>query len=179
LNIQEFKIHGLNEMVVAQHGDVCIEGFKNVEEKADCAFLDLPAPWDAIPHLPNVFTRQRISRVCCFSPCIEQVLSTHSALRKAGFTNIDTFTMNHQTYQANPIQVRSMEEMCDRLLTIKQRVKEGLPRESRGDNKKRKPEEGDGLTWSIVAKGETEINSHTSFLTFGELMPIQDESVMS
>jgi hypothetical protein len=42
------------------------------------------------------------------------------------------------------------------------------------DMRKRKPEEGDGLDWTVVAKGDTEIQTHTSFLTFGELMPIID-----
>jgi hypothetical protein len=30
------------------------------------------------------------------------------------------------------------------------------------------------LNWQIVARGDTEIQTHTSFLTFGELMPLID-----
>jgi len=59
-------------------------------------------------------------------------------------------------------------------MAIKKRVKEGLPREPREQGKKRKPEEGDGLDWKVVSRGEAEIQTHTSFLTFGELMPLID-----
>jgi tRNA (adenine57-N1/adenine58-N1)-methyltransferase catalytic subunit len=171
LNTSEFKTHGLDGIVTAQHRDVCEEGF-NVES-ADCAFLDLPCPWEAIPHLPSVLTRKRIGRVCCFSPCIEQVLSTHIAMRKVGFTNITTYDLHCRNYDAKPVQVKSVDEAVERLLRIKQRVKEGLPREPR-EYPKRKPEEGDGLNWKIVAKGETDVQAHTSFLTFAELMPLID-----
>ena len=179
----DFKAHGLDDIVIAQHRDVCTEGFnilpqqpEDGEVTADCAFLDLPAPWEAIPHLSKVFTRQRVARVCCFSPCIEQVLSTHSALRKYGFTNITTYDLYYRNYESKPVVMKSMEEACDRLLDIKRRVKEGLPREIRDSHggRKRKPEEDDGLNWSIVARGEGEIQTHTSFLTFGELMPLVD-----
>jgi tRNA (adenine57-N1/adenine58-N1)-methyltransferase catalytic subunit len=173
LNIVEFTSHGLDGLVVAQHRDVCAEGFSGIAGFADCAFLDLPAPWDAIPHLLNVFTRTRVARVCCFSPCIEQVLATHSALRKFGFTNITTYTLQHRNYEVRSLPMHSVEEACDRLYNIKQRVKQGLPREPRVDFRKRKPD-GDGLSSSVVARGDTEINMHTSFLTFGELMPLID-----
>ncbi len=174
LNTVEFTSHGLDHVVIAQHRDVCAKGFtdNNGIQNADCAFLDLPCPWDAIPHLPNVFTRARVARVCCFSPCIEQVLSTHTALRKEGFTNIVTFDLQYRNWEAKPVQMRSVEEACERLMMIRQRVKEGLPREPRVDNKKRKPSEGDGINWTVVARGDTMIATHTSFLTFGELMPL-------
>ena len=175
LNIAEFAHHGLEDIVVAQHRDVCAEGFEGPGTGVvDCAFLDLPTPWDAIHHLPSVLTRKRVSRVCCFSPCIEQVLSTHTALRKNGFTNIATYDLYYRNYEARPIVLKSVDEACERLLTIKNRVKEGLRREPKSDSRKRKPEDGDGLNWKVVAKGEGEIQTHTSFLTFGELMPLID-----
>ena len=77
-------------------------------------FLDLPAPWDAVEHAKKalrvsetirvVFSlstltctrlltlgdalsqKDRSTRICCFSPCMEQVLRTVSALNDAGFT---------------------------------------------------------------------------------------------
>ena len=68
-------------------------------------FLDLPAPWDAVEHaklalrvcllvptLPDIphpdhsKQKDRVTRICCFSPCMEQVLRTVSALNEAGFT---------------------------------------------------------------------------------------------
>jgi tRNA (adenine57-N1/adenine58-N1)-methyltransferase len=178
LNTVEFTSHGLDEVVVAQHRDVCAEGFGDDVSGggADCAFLDLPSPWEAIPHLSRVFTRKRVARVCCFSPCIEQVLSTHAALRKEGFTNITTYDLYYRNWEARPLQVKSVDEACERLRGIRQRLKEGLRREPRVDTRKRKPVEGDGLDWRVVARDDTSIATHTSFLTFGELMPLMEDS---
>jgi tRNA methyltransferase complex GCD14 subunit len=71
----------------------------------EIVFLDLPAPWDAVeyaklalrvrllvPTLPVISypdhskQKDRVTRICCFSPCMEQVLRTVSALNEAGFT---------------------------------------------------------------------------------------------
>lgn len=175
LNMVDFASHGLDGLVVAQHGDVCASGFTGLpgDEEPDVAFLDLPAPWEAIPHLPSVFTRKRVARVCCFSPCIEQVLSTHTALRKQNFTNIVTYDLQYRNYEARPVQMRSVEEACDRLAEIRRRIKAGLPRMPRDSGgTKRKPEDNDGINWRVVLRGDSEVQIHTSFLTFGDLMPL-------
>lgn len=54
-------------------------------------FLDLPAPWEAAQHAHAAMRKDRVSRICCFSPCIEQVLRTVSALNDAGFSDITLF----------------------------------------------------------------------------------------
>lgn len=99
--------------VELQHRNVCKDGFGDVENveasehiQARCTatlanetvFLDLPAPWEAIPFAvknlnvsrrrpwcPNMQPNQ-VTRICCFSPCIEQVLKTATTLREEGFT---------------------------------------------------------------------------------------------
>jgi tRNA (adenine57-N1/adenine58-N1)-methyltransferase catalytic subunit len=173
LNTVDFTSHGMNDVVVAQHQDVCAVGFSGVDKEANAAFLDLPSPWEAIPHLPSMFNRKRVGRVCCFSPCIEQVLSTHTALRKHNFQNIVTYDLQYRNIEARHVSSKSVDEACERLAEIRRRVKEGLrkmPRDERG--LKRKPEEGDGIKWGVVGRGDTEVQMHTSFLTFGELMPL-------
>jgi tRNA A58 N-methylase Trm61 len=49
-------------------------------------FLDLPAPWEAIPHAMKTLRPDTITKICCFSPCLEQVLKTVAALRAEGFS---------------------------------------------------------------------------------------------
>jgi tRNA A58 N-methylase Trm61 len=70
-------------------------------------FLDVPAPWEAVEFAKNVLAvrstlaishtsqeltsisaqRDRMTRICCFSPCIEQVTKTVTALQSAGFAS--------------------------------------------------------------------------------------------
>ncbi|KAJ3935909.1 MAG: tRNA methyltransferase complex GCD14 subunit [Lentinula lateritia] len=87
---QEFQRHGLSDRVTLTHRNVCKDGF-TVTDTADALFLDLPAPWDAIEHAKKALRKDRIARICCFSPCIEQVLRTVSALNDSGFTDITMY----------------------------------------------------------------------------------------
>ncbi|KAJ3800890.1 tRNA methyltransferase complex subunit Cpd1 [Lentinula aff. detonsa] len=87
---QEFLRHGLSDRVTLSHRNVCKDGF-TVIDTVDALFLDLPAPWDAIEHAKKALRKDRIARICCFSPCMEQVLRTVSALNDAGFTDITMY----------------------------------------------------------------------------------------
>ena len=46
---KEFEKHKLGDLVTVKQRDVCQNGF-DLENVADAVFLDLPHPWDAIPH---------------------------------------------------------------------------------------------------------------------------------
>ncbi|CAE6519978.1 unnamed protein product [Rhizoctonia solani] len=82
---EEFARHGMEEFVVLQHRNVCKDGF-GLQNEVDAVFLDLPAPWEAVASAKQAFKKDRIGRICCFSPCMEQVLRTVSALNELGFT---------------------------------------------------------------------------------------------
>lgn len=57
----EFAAHGLDRIVRLQHRNVCKDGFgEDIENSIDAVFLDLPAPWEAIPHAKKVL---RVSTV--------------------------------------------------------------------------------------------------------------------
>ncbi|KAH9985043.1 1-methyladenosine methyltransferase catalytic subunit Gcd14 [Russula compacta] len=99
---EEFALHGISDIVTLTHRNVCKNGF-TVTDTADSVFLDLPAPWEAVEHAKIALRKDRLTRICCFSPCIEQVLRTVSALNDAGFTDItmyETLLKPHEVNQA-------------------------------------------------------------------------------
>ncbi|KAJ1329718.1 tRNA (adenine57-N1/adenine58-N1)-methyltransferase catalytic subunit [Microdochium nivale] len=115
---EEINAHNLNDLVHVTHRDVYNEGFlvKNGESpEADCIFLDLPAPWKALPHLTRESrtrsaddknSEQRISplradrsvHLCTFSPCIEQVTKTVEVMRQLGWMDIEMVEVSHKRF---------------------------------------------------------------------------------
>lgn len=108
---EEIRHHGLEEIVQITHRDVCEDGFlvDGESPNAQSIFLDLPAPWLALPHLSrsrpppldsngmtHTETKPYISpinpntpiNICTFSPCIEQVQRTVSVMRQLGWVDI-------------------------------------------------------------------------------------------
>lgn len=85
----EFEAHGLADVTTAVVQNVCTEGFF-VSNACDGVFLDVPAPWEAIPHAANAISRSRGGRLVSFSPCIEQVQRACEAMRQLGFVQIET-----------------------------------------------------------------------------------------
>ena len=63
-------------------------------------FLDLPAPWEAVAAAKETFIQHRTGKICCFSPCIEQVAKTVEALNTNGFVGKEKskhiFIYHHQ-----------------------------------------------------------------------------------
>lgn len=84
----EFAEHKLDSRVTIKHRDVCKEGFPS-NINADAVFLDLPEPWEVIPKLKPSLKSGSTIRICCFSPCIEQVQKTCNALRLNGYSDIE------------------------------------------------------------------------------------------
>lgn len=120
--LKEINDHELEGVVEITHRDVCEEGFlvKGQSPRADAIFLDLPAPWLALPHL----SRSRPARdgtqtyattetppfisalnptapvhICTFSPCIEQVQRTVSVMRKLGWVDIEMVEVSQKRFE--------------------------------------------------------------------------------
>jgi len=87
---EEFRIHGIDSWVTPKHRDVLSSGF-DLENAADAVFLDIPAPWDAIIHAKRALKKDRVTRICSFSPCMEQVQAACESLKKFGFTDVVTY----------------------------------------------------------------------------------------
>ena len=77
--------------------DACKDGFE-LDKIADAVFLDLPHPWDAIPHAKK--SLKQGGRLCSFSPCVEQVQKAISEMRNQGFTEISTMECLLREFQA-------------------------------------------------------------------------------
>ena len=157
---EEMVQHGLDPIVHAMHRDVYNDGFliydsdskpahssKKASVGANAIFLDLPAPWEALPHLtrlpgqdetPSVLDPDSTVHICTFSPCIEQAQKTVSALRRHDWIDIEMVEMQHKRIEvrrdytglqydgmraANAYAVDVDEAVC-RLRDVEQRLKD-------------------------------------------------------
>ena len=108
----EMKDHGLDSLVHATQRDVYNEGFtissdasgERISPVATAVFLDLPAPWQALPHLTRISSKgeptpldpSKPVYICTFSPCIEQAQKTASALRQHDWLEIEMVEMQQK-----------------------------------------------------------------------------------
>jgi tRNA (adenine57-N1/adenine58-N1)-methyltransferase catalytic subunit len=125
---QEIKAHGLDSIVTLTHRDVYNHGFlvpspttssppENLQSpQATAIFLDLPAPWLALPHLtrgrghPSALNPSRSAHICTFSPCIEQATRTIEAMRQYGWLEIEMVTIEHRRIDVRRDRVGLHEE---------------------------------------------------------------------
>lgn len=112
---EEIKQHGLEGLVEVTHRDVYNDGFlvgdpkKGTSPKANAIFLDLPAPWLALPHLVREPTNGLESpldpssavHICTFSPCLEQVQRTITTMRQLGWLNITMVEVLHRRIEVH------------------------------------------------------------------------------
>lgn len=161
---EEFSKHGVKDVVTCSHRDVCRDGFDLVD-KADAVFLDLPHPWEAVPHAK---TALKVSggRLCSFSPCIEQVQKTCESLKTHGFTELSTLECLLREFQVRKITLPEFDPDYD-------------PLEAKvGDKRKRGDEEEDEKcvkkpvvkeTKFVTGVPLTTMPGHTGYLTFATL----------
>ncbi|CAI5756180.1 unnamed protein product [Candida verbasci] len=167
---KEFEEHNLKNTIIT-HRDVCNDGFNiDMEINGDIIFLDLPSPWEAIPHLNTVIANQ--AGICCFSPCIEQVDRTVKALEANGWVNIEMVEINVKRWEARKDMKRSVVDVINRIKSIQgKKLNNKISKEDsknfKSSRKSLKVKEGDeNFKWTEVTKLETELKSHTSYLTF-------------
>eukprot|EP00096_Caligus_rogercresseyi_P013791 TRINITY_DN6393_c0_g1_i1.p1 TRINITY_DN6393_c0_g1~~TRINITY_DN6393_c0_g1_i1.p1 ORF type:complete len:324 (+),score=68.67 TRINITY_DN6393_c0_g1_i1:123-1094(+) len=126
---KEFKTHGL-DWVIARHRDVCSQGFLTEDGEpstVDAVFLDLPHPWEAVPHAQK--SLKTLGRICSFSPCIEQVQKTCLKLKEEGFEEIQSLEVLLREFQVRKI----IQQTYDHHLELSE--KEDSPTtESNGEN---------------------------------------------
>ncbi|GAA6009435.1 tRNA 1-methyladenosine methyltransferase subunit GCD14 [Rhodotorula paludigena] len=141
----EFKAHKLDDVIKIKHQNVYKDGFE-LEDEVDSVFLDLPAPWEALEHAKKALRKDRQSRICCFSPCIEQVIRTCSALAELGFSDITMYETLTRTHDPAPLVAPTVDDAVERIQAVerkKERRRVGQIEEARKkrDEKKRKRDE--------------------------------------
>jgi tRNA (adenine57-N1/adenine58-N1)-methyltransferase catalytic subunit len=109
---EEMRQHGLDPIVTVTERDVYGKGFAITETSdsqgtspcANAVFLDVPAPWQALPHLtrqsstvaPSPLDPHKAVHICTFSPCVEQAQKTVSAFRRHGWIDIEMVEMQQK-----------------------------------------------------------------------------------
>lgn len=145
----EFESHGLSPIVSSEHRDVLANGFK-YDGIADAVFLDLPATWEAVPQARKVLKCHGLARICCFSPCIEQVLKNFEVLRSEGFVEIEMFEVLSRDYE-----IRSVDQSGH--INPQSSKKRTLQNDSASGKS------------DVVTRPSEESRGHTSYLTFARL----------
>ncbi|KAJ1822547.1 tRNA (adenine-N(1)-)-methyltransferase catalytic subunit trm61 [Coemansia sp. RSA 2599] len=172
---KEFKDHALSDVITIEHRDVIANGFGRFNI-ADAVFLDLPAPWDAVAAAKDALRKDTIGRICCFSPCIEQVQRTALALDEHGFADIRMYECLAKDYEVRKVPCPNIEEAIGGLKADFRPIK--------GD-KKRKLDSDAGFNSSAdscsitVTKPVDLARGHTSYLTFAILAPEESSDAMS
>lgn len=153
---EEFIQHGLSNYVTVNQRDVCSHGFgTELDNKADSVFLDLPHPWEAIPHTLKTI-KEIGGRICSFSPCIEQVQKSCKVLSELGFLEIQTIEVLQTCYS---VQTKKLP-----VLNL-----DFLKTEKDGTETKNKERE---VFNCVTAIPPATIPGHTGYLTFATLPPV-------
>ncbi|CAI2298625.1 unnamed protein product [Caenorhabditis sp. 36 PRJEB53466] len=166
----EFKTHGLSEVTTAVVQNVCTDGFF-VSNSCDGVFLDVPAPWEAIPHAARALSRSRGGRIVSFSPCLEQVQRACLAMTAAGFVCIETIELVPETKKIVAQHTQTLEQFEEQgdaypKETARKRNCEGdvLPAESTTEVPR--------VTTAIVYPYSQP--THTGYLTHATLLPVPE-----
>lgn len=91
-------------------------------------FLDLPAPWEAVASAKKAFKQDKIGKICTFSPCIEQISRTVTALSDNGFVDIQMYECLIRFNEIRVIPMWTIEEAMEKQRAIEKKRKRALPR---------------------------------------------------
>uniref|UniRef100_A0A0N5BW48 tRNA (adenine(58)-N(1))-methyltransferase catalytic subunit TRMT61A n=1 Tax=Strongyloides papillosus TaxID=174720 RepID=A0A0N5BW48_STREA len=162
--IDEFETHGFKNITTAVVRNVCEVGFA-IENNADAVFLDLPAPWEAIPWAKKALSKERGGRIVSFSPCIEQVIKSCDTLRKEGFVQVETIEIIPKTMKSVELFNDNLEAFDKRINIFTDSVERIIPciKANNHLNDKGKKRNFDG---SVIMDSEEKESSHCSSVDF-------------
>jgi tRNA (adenine57-N1/adenine58-N1)-methyltransferase len=202
----EMAEHGLETIVRATHRDVYQDGFLLEDEishektspQANAIFLDLPAPWEALPHLtrgthdgrPSALDPQSAVHICTFSPCIEQVQRTVTALRSYDWLDIEMVEVQHKRIDIRRdysglqyeglrgvnLFAADVDQAVSKLREVERRAKDfhagKLDRDKTAKGASQSADTNSKLPFDggkLIHRTEPELRTHTSYLVFAVL----------
>lgn len=125
---KEFTDHGYGNNVSVSQRNVCEEGYGDqLIEKADACILDLPQTWSAIEHAYRVLKSDG-SRLCTFSPCVEQVQQNVVKMMELKLKDIITLECLLRPFEVKVQSLRTWDdETIDQVLDDRKFIPQMLP----------------------------------------------------
>ncbi|KAM3133525.1 hypothetical protein pb186bvf_014367 [Paramecium bursaria] len=120
----------------------------------DAVFLDLPQPWLALDHSKKMMKKG--GKICCFSPCIEQVQKTCAKLKEDGWFGIETLECLKRNFEARVKQESFIFDDIQKKICLNTK------------NAKIQTEEGKQVITKNVyySTGQQSAYGHTGYLTY-------------
>jgi tRNA (adenine57-N1/adenine58-N1)-methyltransferase len=97
-------------------------------------FLDLPAPWEAVASAKKAFKQNKVGKICTFSPCIEQISRTVTALNEHGFVDIQMYECLIRFNEIRVIPMWTIDEAMEKQRAVEKKRKRATPRVVRDEN---------------------------------------------
>ncbi|EAS00137.3 tRNA methyltransferase complex GCD14 subunit (macronuclear) [Tetrahymena thermophila SB210] len=121
------------------------------EHSADAVFLDLPRPYEAITHAKQVLKKG--GRLCCFSPCIEQVMKNCEEMRIQKFVQIVTIEVIQRPFERRERTFQSAFQVLNPNFINNKRKRDEV-----GDNAQEQENIQEDQQQQIAAEDENENN---------------------
>eukprot|EP00605_Chrysophyceae_sp_TOSAG23-4_P000216 GSChrysophyteH1.ASY1.ANO1.253.1 assembled CDS len=116
---KEFEGMNVDGVVTVRCQDVCIPGpasspdgevpgFPGVAPgTVDAVFLDVPEPYKAVHYAKALLKPNK--KICCYSPCISQVIDTCARLRELGFTGVQMLEFRQRAADSRTVALENID----------------------------------------------------------------------
>ncbi|CAG8533712.1 2615_t:CDS:2, partial [Dentiscutata erythropus] len=157
---QDFEKHGLSDLITTECRDVYKDGF-GITDLVHAA----------------AFKQKRIGKICCFSPCIEQVQRACASLNEHGFVEIKMFECLIRNQEVHTIPIYTVKDAVSKIKVQQDKKRKRNEEEASNSKAVKSPKIKQDPPNLYVAKTPTEAKGHTSYLTFATFLPVLDDEI--